>query len=625
MKGYLVGQCANVIKSALWWTSFSPLIYALLRNEENGVTRDSAIGAMRVAFNVAMLLLSPLAGALIDRSDVRYVLLMTTIGRGIIWGVLLPLCWYYLHASTTFGDDGILYPLLVFLSFADGVNVAFANVVDIDMGGVDLLAKQHGIQVSDSMRVFFNTVHQIVFDASMVLFTPGMAFFSWYVADVLSSGNNTQSSILGNLSVRDATTGGMVIVFAGVFMVMSAISFVGYCCYIPYRFGTTGRPAAASLNTPLVGQPENFASPVSWSNGEPGEEENGGLFNKDEQPQPPVSCCSLLRDIVSGLGIMCANPPVRWRILFVGIEVALEDAMVAVMLPEYALTEYDMCKGQDDCVLPLWFGPQHNGGGHSVNSSIITSPSPQSGTISADGAPICASIWTALLIGFGKIAAVLAAGLFHRCWTVPKDPSGYRPLFVMIFLSSVSTLLLPLSRIVAENNYNSEARIMIFGSTFLFFLFSAPAKIGLETLLQGLAADLAPDIQGKIFGVIGTAVTSIDALIILAMTLVFGRLKQHCLVGSSCEERALTTALWVSSGIYVTHGILELVIGPWLMIPSSGKNEENDDGNLTTNYGGIIEKPEAFSSPRQHAGSTTMFPASPRIARAKRDLQPWER
>ena len=48
-----------------------------------------------------------------------------------------------------------------------------------------------------------------------------------------------------------------------------------------------------------------------------------------------------------------------------GLEVALEDAMVAVLLPEYALTEYDMCKGRDDCVLPLWFGPQHNGANHS--------------------------------------------------------------------------------------------------------------------------------------------------------------------------------------------------------------------------------------------------------------------
>ena len=53
-----------------------------------------------------------------------------------------------------------------------------------------------------------------------------------------------------------------------------------------------------------------------------------------------------------------------------------------------------------------------------------TAPSSEGDLVSADGAPICASIWTALLIGFGKLAAVLAAGIFHRCWTVPERPLG---------------------------------------------------------------------------------------------------------------------------------------------------------------------------------------------------------
>jgi hypothetical protein len=569
----------------------------------------------------------------------------------MIWGVLLPVCWYVFHASSTAGNEGMLYPILVVFSFLDGVNVAFANVVDVDMGGVDLLAKQHGLPVTDSLRIFFNTVHQMVFDASMVLFTPGMAFFSWYLADVLSSGSNAQSSILGDLSVRDATTGGMVLVFAGTFLVMSLVSMISYCCYIPSASSRAAarRQRLASLNAPLVGggrggSGEGYASPGAFIGGyEPVADDDDALVgggDGDGADGQRVSCCGLLADIMSGLRIMCANPPVRWRILFVGLEVALEDAMVAVMLPEYALTEYDMCKGQNDCVLPLWFGPQHNGHAavanashHNIynvyNNGTTPSSNPRGNhsdnndIVSADGAPICASIWTALLIGFGKLAAVLAAGIFHRCWTVPEKPSGYRPLFVLIFLSSASTVLLPLSRIAAEANYNAEARIMIFAATFLFFLFSAPAKIGLETLLQGLAADLAPDIQGKIFGVIGTAVTSIDALIVLAMTLVFGRLKRSCPVGSGCEEHALTTALWVASGIYIAHGVLELIIGPWLMLPAAERN-----GSVVDD--GAISKPEPFSSPRPDAGATTMFPASPQIGRSaardmRRNTDPWER
>ena len=187
-------------------------------------------------------------------------------------------------------------------------------------------------------------------------------------------------------------------------------------------------------------------------------------------------------------------------------------------------------------------------------------------------------------------------------------------------------MLLPLSRLAAEANYNLESRIMIFAAAFLFFLFSAPAKIGLETLLQGLAADLSPDIQGKIFGVIGTAVTSIDALIVMAMTLVFGRLKRSCSVGSGCEEHALTMSLWVAAGIYVAHGVLELIIGPWLMLPAAERMQAPEQSDVRAK---AIEKPEPFSSPRPDAGATTMFPASPKIGRStareiQRNRDPWE-
>jgi MFS family permease len=548
LTGYLIGQCANVVKSALWWTSFSPLIYALLRNQTDGVSRDSAIGAMRIAFNLSMLLLSPIAGALIDRSDVRRVLLWSTVGRGVIWGFLLPVSWYYFSTQVS-----VLYPLLVAFSFVDGTAVAFANVVDIDMGGLDLLSKQHGEEPTDSLRSFFNTVHSIVFDVSMVLFTPAMAFLSWYIADVL----NDSSSV--DFSTRDSTTGGMVLVFALTFLIMTLASLIAYGCNIPSE---TERKS--QLHTPLVN-----ADRLNDDSDE----------NSGKQAAAVVSCCSLGSEICEGLSIMFSNPPIRWRILFVGLEVALEDAMVAVVIPEYALSEYDMCKGHDNCVLPLWFGPQHN---NMENVTMIGNNS-----TSVDGAPICASIWTALLIACGKLAAVFAAFIFHKYWKTPTKPSGYRPLFILIFLSSISTLLFPWSRHLKQNNDPVNARIMVFSASFLFFLFSAPAKIGLETLLQGLAADLPGEIQGKIFGVIGTAVTSIDAIIILLMTIAFGHFKHACPIGSACEENGLTMALWFTCGIYCLHGLCEVILGTWLMVPSSLQKDE-DSGSITAPTPGSV-------------------------------------
>jgi hypothetical protein len=577
-RGYLFGQCANVVKSALWWTSFSPLIYALLRNETDGDSRDSAIGAMRIAFNLAMLLLSPIAGALIDRSDIRRVLLWSTVVRGVIWGLMLPIAWYNFSTNIS-----VLYTLIISFSFIDGTAVAFANVVDVDMGGLDLLSKQHGEEPTDELRTYFNTFHSIVFDASMVLFTPAMAFLSWYVADMLTT------TSISDFSQRDSTTGGMVLVFAAVFLVMTVTSLVAYGCAIP------SKPLQQCSS---VNQDSLLSTPLVNGDGD-GDDENGR--------RPSISCCGLASDIIDGLRTMCSNPPIRWRIIFVGLEVALEDAMVAVVIPEYALSEYDMCRGHDDCVLPLWFGLQHNGDGTNLNGTSSTSPS----SVSMDGAPICASIWTALLIACGKLAAVLAAAVFHKYWTIPKKSSQYTRLFVMIFLSSLSTVLLPWSRHLKQTGNPVNARYMVFGASFLFFMFSTPAKIGLETLLQGLAADLPGEIQGKIFGVIGTAVTSIDAIVILLMTLLFGHFKHACPIGSGCEETGLTTALWCTSGVYILHGLCELLLGPWLMVPqddvsgSGGGGSVNVDVLASDVFASYMEEPERINS--------NLNPKSPRI------------
>lgn len=55
------------------------------------------------------------------------------------------------------------------------------------------------------------------------------------------------------------------------------------------------------------------------------------------------------------------------------------------------------------------------------------------------------------------------------------------------------------------NNYISRG--LVFGSSFLFFLFSTGPKIGFETLLQGMAANVEG--SGAIFGFVGTFVTII--------------------------------------------------------------------------------------------------------------------
>ena len=65
------------------WTAFTPLIFALLHH-------DSAVGSNRLAFNITMALLSPIAGVFAERAAVRKRLSYTTLGRFAVWGLLLP-------------------------------------------------------------------------------------------------------------------------------------------------------------------------------------------------------------------------------------------------------------------------------------------------------------------------------------------------------------------------------------------------------------------------------------------------------------------------------------------------------------------------------------------------------
>ena len=59
LRSYIVGQCANVTKAAVWWAAFSPLLFAIFPDD------STVIGANRLAYNIAIFLISPIAGKLL--------------------------------------------------------------------------------------------------------------------------------------------------------------------------------------------------------------------------------------------------------------------------------------------------------------------------------------------------------------------------------------------------------------------------------------------------------------------------------------------------------------------------------------------------------------------------------
>jgi hypothetical protein len=127
----------------------------------------------------------------------------------------------------------------------------------------------------------------------------------------------------------------------------------------------------------------------------------------------------------------------------------------------------------------------------------------------------------------------------------------------------------------------------------MFFLFSTAPKIGFETLLQAIAS--RADASGRVFGFVGTAITIMDSVVVLSCSLIFAGLKGHCEDDDSkCLQLGLSNGLWAISGIYAAHGLLEVMLGPTLMLSQRNGGDENG-GIEDTDVLDAIES----SSPRE--------------------------
>jgi hypothetical protein len=286
LKGYLYGQIANVGKFAVWWTVFSPLVLALFRGS------TYAVGGARTSFNLALFILSPLAGVLAERLAVRRLLNFTTAIRGFLYGVVLPGVWILLQTDWVLKPqtyfDTLFFAVFVVLVFLDGSLVAFSNVVDIDCGGTSILAKQHGFNVDETVLNRFNSLHTGWFDGSMILLAPLSAFLAVIARQSIPSHTDV-ASILG--------------ILAAVFLISTGLSLFFYNYYIPADIvpGSTGEAGVVAQR----------------------------------------SCCDEFEDIASniwsGLMLCWRHRAVRWRLIFLGLETSFEDAMISLVISEFCI------------------------------------------------------------------------------------------------------------------------------------------------------------------------------------------------------------------------------------------------------------------------------------------------
>lgn len=188
---YLMGQLSNVAKAAVWWSTFGVVAEALTKIA-------LAVGTTRLVFNLALVLMSPLAGTVAENTNIQTLLNYTTWGRLFIWCCCIPASWFYF--ASYLGSFTSFYVCFLILMFLDGIQVSFANVVDIDCGGLDTLATQYKLSIGSYLRDRFNRIHQIVFDLSFILLTPPVAFLIWQIAFRFDHHNVSKKTLLSYVS-----------------------------------------------------------------------------------------------------------------------------------------------------------------------------------------------------------------------------------------------------------------------------------------------------------------------------------------------------------------------------------------------------------------------------------------
>eukprot|EP01055_Gregarina_sp_Pseudo9_P005921 Gregarina_sp_Pseudo_9__5920@NODE_943_length_2044_cov_34_100748_g884_i0_p1_GENE_NODE_943_length_2044_cov_34_100748_g884_i0NODE_943_length_2044_cov_34_100748_g884_i0_p1_ORF_typecomplete_len572_score104_50_NODE_943_length_2044_cov_34_100748_g884_i0951810 len=525
---YLKGQLANVAKAALWWSTFGIIAVAMLQSHV-------ALAATRGPFNLALLLSSPLAAAAAEKWSIKSLLLLTTSGRFLIWSFLIPLSWIVFGNYLQWQQP--LWVLFISFMFFDGIQVAFSNAVDIDCGGLDSLSSAYDLPLTDFLRYRFTTVHQLIFDSSFILFTPPIVL----VLVLISQWLEHHPGAIRFLP-PEYIAGPDISVFV---LALGVASVFGFLSLLSLRYYIKGIPIPTSdLTLERQGLAQSLSSEgsarrVQWT--------------KDTQAAAPSSLWASYKEkmseVADGFLIVTSDSSLKWRLVLLAAETALEDTMVSVVIPMTAIHSTAFL-------------------GHTSSKTV-------------------AALISVIIIAVGKLGGVLAGVYLASSWSydTAATASGKR-LFQLVFLSSLSLVLLPIGFELAAKGLDGQAATMasltdldmsvgsvfqwlahrsgILGcitvllGVFLFFIFSTAPKIGFASLIQTLVTH--EDDVAKVFGFVGMFVTVTDGLMIALINIIL------------FWSPTFQIGLWIVFGFYAIHGLLEYMFGSKLIQESSSSS-----------------------------------------------------
>lgn len=520
-KGFLYGQYANLFKFAVWWTTLAPLSYALMDKDAE------AIGVARIVYNVALCVMSPLGGLMVERVHPRKILNTAAGARFFLWCILVPVSWLLFDSSVVTNCQTAMYVLFNVAMFFDGCVVALSAILDIDLAGLDVVSGRYGLDVTDDDRNYFNSRQELCFALCFIFLAPGTAFLGLAFKNAFEDGKD---------DVRLTEGGTLIAVFFVVFLIATILQFF----FFRSLTDDTPAPEEAPLVVADAEAPVEEAPPTFW-----------------------VQIKSVPSDLLGSLQVIWSSKPILFRLIFLGLEIAFEDAAIVVIAAQMGI------------FLP-WLG---------------------------DNDAVTGNIWTSLGVASGKLGGAIASLIMMKFFTPPEKPTKFVIVFILIFVSTLFVLVFPATVEAREGGHISDdsARALYLTAFFLYFFFSTLPKLGLMCLFQSMVSQV--ENGPRVFGFVAIIAMSFDAVVVMALSVLFNRME-------------FKNALWVTAFVYVGHGFLELIFGPLLvLIPmekiaeaaAANEGPSDDNASMAAKNTSSSEAPAApvvaVESPEEQVGS----------------------
>lgn len=496
--GYLKGQIARLLSMVLYYSLFSPFMRA--------TGGDKAMASGRIGYAWTLALGSPIAGVLAERLSARSVLVGAFIARATIWAGLIPGAFFFLGSGWAFASA------LLALNILDGAVVSIAGILDIDEGGIDILARQHHFPVDAETRVRYNAIMRGVSASARVLIAPAVAGVAVFL---------TLSGLLHSASVA------LAVVMALSFALPAVYGVIQYLRAIPKHFDRGNRDSS--------------------------------LTAAEELKQT----ASGLKDAVA---LAWNKPKLRWRFLLNALDRSILDSMLFVVLATFGMNVlFPDVPGKEE-INKAWGTFAAAGlvgigalGNLAMLKAMRGWQAPQEGQSWTIQDRMQSALW--------KMSRWITPKEIHD-WKAPKAGQAkypvYRPFFGLSLRATVASGLMAVGAWLATSGFFWPGAAAGALGSFLFNMYFIAAQLGFGNLMQGVVSEEGIDEKGnratgRLFAIQALIELGTAALVTAVLTMLF-------------NDVALVPAMAITFGFYLACGLITRFIAPRLLFSAAERH-----------------------------------------------------